>query len=25
VETGKAMEARDRSYFYPRIHVGNRA
>ncbi len=25
VERGKAMEARDRSYFYPRIHVGSRA
>jgi S-adenosylmethionine-diacylglycerol 3-amino-3-carboxypropyl transferase len=25
VELGKAMEARDRSYFYPRIHVGSRA
>lgn len=24
VELGKAMEARDRSYFYPRIHVGSR-
>ena len=24
-ELGKAMEARDRSYFYPRIHVGSRA
>jgi len=22
---GQAMEARDRSYFYPRIHVGSRA
>lgn len=25
VELGKAMEGRDRSYFYPRIHVGSRA
>lgn len=25
IEMGKAMEARDRSYFYPRIHVGSRA
>ncbi len=25
VELGKAMEARDRSYFYPHIHVGSRA
>ncbi len=25
VELGKSMEARDRSYFYPRIHVGSRA
>jgi S-adenosylmethionine-diacylglycerol 3-amino-3-carboxypropyl transferase len=24
-ELGKSMEARDRSYFYPRIHVGRRA
>lgn len=24
-EHGRAMEARDRSYFYPRIHVGSRA
>lgn len=24
VEIGKGMEARDRSYFYPRIHVGSR-
>jgi S-adenosylmethionine-diacylglycerol 3-amino-3-carboxypropyl transferase len=24
LETGKAMEARDRSYFYPLIHVGRR-
>ena len=24
VELGKVMEARDRSYFYPRIHVGSR-
>lgn len=24
-ELGKTMEARDRSYFYPRIHVGSRA
>jgi S-adenosylmethionine-diacylglycerol 3-amino-3-carboxypropyl transferase len=24
-ELGRAMEARDRSYFYPRIHVGSRA
>lgn len=25
LELGSAMEARDRSYFYPRIHVGSRA
>jgi S-adenosylmethionine-diacylglycerol 3-amino-3-carboxypropyl transferase len=25
VDLGKAMEARDRSYFYPHIHVGSRA
>jgi S-adenosylmethionine-diacylglycerol 3-amino-3-carboxypropyl transferase len=25
VELGRAMESRDRSYFYPRIHVGSRA
>lgn len=25
IERGKEMEARDRSYFYPRIHVGSRA
>jgi S-adenosylmethionine-diacylglycerol 3-amino-3-carboxypropyl transferase len=24
IERGKEMEARDRSYFYPRIHVGSR-